>query len=77
MLGAQRVYVVDDQEWYGVGLATFFIQAFQASGGLILGHDEIPPVGTAGLIPTLAQKIAATNPAAVFYGGVTPTGGGG
>lgn len=76
MLGAQRVYVVDDQEWYGVGLATFFIQAFQASGGLILGHDEIPPVGTAGLIPKLAQKIAATHPDAVFYGGVTPTGGG-
>src|SRR5260370_563235 len=50
MLGARRVYVVDDQEWYGVGLATFFIQAFQASGGIILGHAEIPPVGTAGLI---------------------------
>ncbi len=74
-LGARSVYVVDDQETYGVGLANYFTAEFQSKGGTVLARDGIPANGAA-LIPGLAQKIAAVNPAVVFYGGITSGGGG-
>jgi serine/threonine protein kinase/ABC-type branched-subunit amino acid transport system substrate-binding protein len=74
-LGARRVYVIDDQETYGVGLANYFMAEFQARGGFIVSHDGIPANDIA-IIPALAAKIISFKPDAVFYGGVTSTGGG-
>jgi branched-chain amino acid transport system substrate-binding protein len=74
-LGAMKVYVVDDQETYGVGIANYFEKELKAKGGTELGRDGIPANGAAQ-IPGLAKKIAATHPDAVFYGGVTSGGGG-
>ena len=74
-LNAKSAYVVDDQETYGVGIANYFEKEFKAKGGTELGRDGIPANG-AGQIPALAQKIAATHPDVVYYGGVTSGGGG-
>jgi branched-chain amino acid transport system substrate-binding protein len=74
-LGAKTVYVVDDQETYGVGIANYYEREFKAKGGTELGRDGIPANGAAQ-IPGLAAKIAAAHPDAVFYGGVTSGGGG-
>ncbi|HEY7123709.1 MAG TPA: branched-chain amino acid ABC transporter substrate-binding protein [Ktedonobacterales bacterium] len=74
-LGAKTVYVVDDQETYGVGIANYFEKEFKAKGGTELGRDGIPANGAAQ-IPGLASKIAAAHPDVVYYGGVTSGGGG-
>jgi branched-chain amino acid transport system substrate-binding protein len=76
-LGASKVYVVDDTEPYGKGLADFFTQEFTAKGGTVLdsSRDEITANGTSQL-PQLAAKIVAAHPDAVFYGGVVSEGGG-
>lgn len=74
-LGEHKVYIVDDKEPYGVGLADFFKAEFTKDGGTVLGRDEITSSG-ASQIPALAAKIVATHPDAVFYGGVTSNNGG-
>lgn len=75
-LHAKTVYIVDDQEVYGVGLANYFEQEFTTKlGGTKLGREGIPANGAAQ-IPGLAAKIAAAKPDVVFYGGVTSGGGG-
>jgi branched-chain amino acid transport system substrate-binding protein len=70
-----KVYVVDDNETYGVGLAAFFTAAFQAGGGTVVGHDSITQ-NQASALTALATKIKAAAPQFVFYGGVTSNGGG-
>ncbi len=74
-LGEHSVYIVDDKESYGVGLADFFEAEFKTLGGTVLGRDEITASG-ASQIPALAAKIVATHPQVVFYGGVTSNNGG-
>jgi len=73
-LGLKRVYIIDDNETYGKGLADEFDANLRALGGTVLGHDHV----TAGQqdFKGLLTKIAATNPSAVFFGGCTSTGGG-
>lgn len=73
-LGLKRVYIVDDNETYGKGLADVFEAAFKAKGGTVLGHDHLTK--NQQDFKALLTKIKATNPQAVFYGGVTATGGG-
>jgi branched-chain amino acid transport system substrate-binding protein len=72
--GATKAYVVDDSEPYGKGLADFFSQYFQQSGGTILGRDAIT-ANNAAQLASLVAKIKATHPQVVFYGGVTANGG--
>jgi branched-chain amino acid transport system substrate-binding protein len=74
-LNAKTVYIVDDQEVYGVGIANYFEQEFIKKGGTKLGRDGIPANGAAQ-IPGLAAKIAQAKPDVVYYGGVTSGGGG-
>jgi len=74
-LGAHKAYLVDDKEPYGVGLPDFFKAEFTKDGGTVLGRDEITSSG-ASQLPALAQKIVATHPDVVFYGGVTSNNGG-
>jgi branched-chain amino acid transport system substrate-binding protein len=68
------VYVVDDNETYGVGLANFFTAEFEAKGGHVLGRASITQ-NQASALTALATTIKATHPQFVFYGGVTSNGG--
>jgi len=73
-LGWKKIYIVDDNETYGKGLADIFDAQFKAGGGTVLGHDHL----TQGQqdFKALLTKARASSPDAVFYGGNTSTGGG-
>lgn len=72
MLDAHSAYVVDDSTAYGKNLADFFAQDYTNDGGSVLGRTSISSQSSFG---SVAQSIAATHPAVVFYGGVTYGGG--
>lgn len=73
-LGYKRVYVIDDNETYGLDLANQFEKDFTGAGGTIVAHDHIAK-NTQDFKSQLI-KIAGEKPDAVFFGGVTSTGGG-
>jgi len=68
-LGATKVYVIDDTEIYGKGIADVFEASAKTLGLTVLGHDQAP--GTSTDFKALAAKIAATAPDLVYYGGIT------
>jgi len=72
-LGLKKVYVIDDTETYGVGIANTFTQEFKADGGTILGHSSEP--GTTTSYISLLTQIAAQHPDGIYFGGVDSTGG--
>jgi branched-chain amino acid transport system substrate-binding protein len=68
--GAQRVYVLDDTELYGHGIATVFADhARRIDLQVVGGPDGIDP--KASDYRAVAERIRATNPDLVFFGGVT------
>ncbi|HEY4035034.1 MAG TPA: branched-chain amino acid ABC transporter substrate-binding protein [Ktedonobacteraceae bacterium] len=69
----KKVYVIDDAETYGVGLATSFITEWQKLGGTVLGRKSEP--GTTTSFVSVLTQIAATNPDLIFFGGNDSTGG--
>ena len=71
--GYDKIYVLDDNETYGKGLADVFAGAFAKFGGTILGHDHVTP--NQQDFRALLTKVAAAKPDAVYFGGVTATGG--
>ncbi len=73
-LGYGRIYVIDDNETYGLDLANRFDHDFRLLGGTVLGHDHLAQ--DTQDFRSLLIKIAAAKPEAIFYGGVTSTGGG-
>ncbi len=68
-LGAKNVYVLDDTEVYGKGVADVFNTRAPDYGLTVLGRDGID--GKASDYKALAEKIKATNPDLVYYGGIT------
>ncbi|MEZ0240979.1 MAG: branched-chain amino acid ABC transporter substrate-binding protein [Chloroflexota bacterium] len=64
-----KVYVLDDTEIYGKGIADVFDASAKTLGLTVLGHDQAP--GTSTDFKALAAKIAATSPDLVYYGGIT------
>lgn len=68
-LGAAKVYVLDDTEIYGKGVADVFDASAKADGLTVLGHDQAP--GKATDYKALAAKIKAAGPDLVYYGGIT------
>ncbi len=68
-LGAKNVYVLDDTELYGKGIADVFNNEAPGAGLTVLGRDGID--GKATDYKALAEKIKATNPDLVYYGGIT------
>ena len=72
--GWKSVYVIDDNETYGKGLADVFDASFRQLGGTIGGHDHI--TANQQDFKALLTKAKASKPDAVFYGGTTSTGGG-
>ncbi|HEX6511785.1 MAG TPA: branched-chain amino acid ABC transporter substrate-binding protein [Chloroflexota bacterium] len=73
-LNKKAVFVVDDNETYGKGIADEFEKRFTADGGKVLGHEHL----SSGQqdFKSLLTKAKATNPDIIYYGGVTTTGGG-
>lgn len=69
------VFIVDDTETYGKGIADTFEARYKELGGTVTGRQGVPnPDGSADYTSILTAAKGA-NPQAVFYGGVTTTGG--
>ena len=73
-LGVKSVYVLNDKESYGVGVADFFQKAAKQLGIKVAGRDSWDP--KAANYQALMQKIKATNPDAIFLGGLICENGG-
>ena len=71
---AKSAYVVDDTETYGKGIADAFAAEWTKLGGQVVGREGAPK-GTTDYTAILT-KFKDAAPDAVFYGGVTATGGG-
>ncbi len=73
-LGVKRVYVLDDNEVYGKGIATLFIEACQDLGIEVLGSESID--SKAQEFKPLMATIRAERPDLVYFGGTTQSKGG-
>lgn len=72
-LGFKKVYVIDDAETYGIGIAGNFIKEWQSLGGTVLGHSSEPSTTTSYV--SLLTSIAAQKPDVIYFGGLDSTGG--
>ncbi len=68
-LGVTSVYILDDTELYGKGIADVFQKTAEANGIKVLGRDGID--AKASDYKALMAKIAATNPQMIYFGGIT------
>jgi branched-chain amino acid transport system substrate-binding protein len=71
--GIKSVYVLNDAEAYGVGIANNFANAAKALGIKVLGNDKWD--GSQPDYQSLFQAIASKNPEAVFLGGIVSNNG--
>ena len=72
-LGKKNVYIVDDTETFGKGIADNFEKEFKAEGGTVVARDGVPKTTTDYTSIMTAAK--AKNPDSIYFGGVTATGG--
>lgn len=70
-MGAKRVYVLDDTEIYGRGVASQFEKRAREIGMEVLGRESIDP--KAQEFSALMTKIATKNPDLIYFGGTTQT----
>lgn len=73
-LGLTRVAIVDDGEVYGRTAADLFGAAWTELGGIVTGR-ETAPVGSVDQ-QAIAERLAATDPEAFYFGGLPGTGAG-
>lgn len=69
----RKVFVVDDKQTYGAGLAAIFTAEFKRLGGKVVGTDHITVKETD--FSSTADKVKATGADAVYFGGQYPEGG--
>jgi branched-chain amino acid transport system substrate-binding protein len=69
----KSVYVIDDAETYGIGIADSFSKEWQADGGTLLGRSSEPSTTTSYV--SLLTQIAAKHPDVIYFGGLDSTGG--
>ena len=67
------VYIIDDTETFGKGVADAFEEDFKARGGTVTKHDGAPK--TTQDYVTIMTAAKSGNPEAIYFGGVTATGG--
>ena len=72
-LGASSVYIIDDTEIFGKGVADTFEESFVEFGGEVVKRDGAPR--TTQDYVSLMTAAAALNPEAIYFGGVTASGG--
>jgi branched-chain amino acid transport system substrate-binding protein len=70
-LGLQKVFILDDREVYGKGIADLFHARAEEIGLKILGHDGIDAQSQE--FKALMTKIKAAGPQLVYFGGTTQT----
>jgi branched-chain amino acid transport system substrate-binding protein len=70
-LGVKKVYILDDQELYGKGLADIFEASAKKQGIQVLGHEGID--SKASDYRALMTKIKALGPDLIYFGGTTQT----
>ncbi len=68
-LGAKKVYILDDQELYGKGIADIFEKTAKEQGVEVLGHEGIDP--KASDYKALMTKIKGLGPDLIYFGGIT------
>jgi branched-chain amino acid transport system substrate-binding protein len=73
-LGAKRIFILDDTEVYGRGVAQVFHARAEEIGLTILGHESIDV--KANEFKSLLTTIKATNPDLLYFGGTTQSKGG-
>ncbi|HXZ04631.1 MAG TPA: branched-chain amino acid ABC transporter substrate-binding protein [Ktedonobacteraceae bacterium] len=69
----RKIYVIDDAETYGIGIANAFIGEWKNLGGTVLGHSSEPSTTTSYV--SLLTQIAAMHPDGIYFGGLDSTGG--
>jgi branched-chain amino acid transport system substrate-binding protein len=74
-LGKNSVFIVDDTETYGKGLADEFEKKFKELGGTVTGRQGVPNSDGSADYTSVLTAAKGQNPEAVMYGGVTTTGG--
>jgi branched-chain amino acid transport system substrate-binding protein len=73
VLNAPKVYVIDDQEAYGRGLALIFTKAFTTTdGGTVVGSASLP--GSTTTFATQISNAQADGAQAIFFGGTSGNG---
>jgi branched-chain amino acid transport system substrate-binding protein len=73
-LGLERVFVLNDSETYGLGIATLFAEYAQKLGIQILGNQKWDK--DASSYESLASRVKASGADAVFLGGIVCNNGG-
>jgi branched-chain amino acid transport system substrate-binding protein len=72
-LGKKSVYIIDDTETFGKGVADAFEADFKKRGGTVTKRDAAPKTTQDYVSIMTAAK--SGNPEAIYFGGVTATGG--
>jgi branched-chain amino acid transport system substrate-binding protein len=72
-LKKKNVYIIDDTETFGKVIADNFQKYLEANGGKVVARDGVPKTTTDYSAILTAAK--AKNPEAIYFGGVTATGG--
>lgn len=72
-LGKKSVYIIDDTETFGKGIADTFQAEFEKDGGTVVARDGVPKTTTD--YTSILTKAASLKPEAIYFGGVTATGG--
>src|SRR5579872_4765340 len=72
VINATKVYVFDDQEAYGRGLALLFKKYYTADGGMVVGSASLP--GSTTTFATQLSNAAADHAQAIFFGGTSGNG---
>ena len=70
-MGLTKVFILDDREVYGKGIADLFHASAEELGLKILGHEGID--AKAQEFKPLMTKVKATGPQLVYFGGTTQT----
>ncbi len=73
-LGVKTVYILDDREVYGKGIADLFDKACEDLGIEVLGHEGIDPKQQE--YKALMTNIKGKNPDLIYFGGTTQSNGG-
>ncbi|MER5768477.1 branched-chain amino acid ABC transporter substrate-binding protein [Streptomyces sp. NPDC001985] len=69
----RKVFVVDDKQTYGAGLAAIFTAEFKRLGGKVVGTDHVTVKETD--FSSTADKVKADGADSVYFGGQYPEGG--
>jgi branched-chain amino acid transport system substrate-binding protein len=72
-LGAKNVYIIDDTETFGKVIADNFQGYLEENGGTVVQRDGVPKTTTD--YSAILTAAAAKNPEAIYFGGVTASGG--